>query len=56
MECEFSEHEIAMPAGSRAFLYSDGVTEVINSALEEYVQSVLADVANDRRCLDRLIR
>ncbi|HEX7333217.1 MAG TPA: GAF domain-containing SpoIIE family protein phosphatase [Pyrinomonadaceae bacterium] len=60
MECEFSEHEIAMPAGSRVFLYSDGVTEAINSAQEEYgpermlkhvserpatVQSLLDDVA-----------
>ena len=60
MECEFSEHEIAMPAGSRVFLYSDGVTEAINSSLEEYgpermlkhvseqpatVQSLLDDVA-----------
>lgn len=60
MECEFSEHEIPMPAGSRVFLYSDGVTEANNSSLEEYgpermlahvseqpatVQSLLADVA-----------
>lgn len=60
MECEFSEHEIAMPAGSRVFLYSDGVTEANNSSLEEYgpermlkhvteqpatVQSLLDDVA-----------
>ena len=35
-ECEFSEHEVEMPAGSRMFLYSDGVTEAVNSALEEY--------------------
>ena len=60
MECAFSEHEIAMPAGSRVFLYSDGVTEANNSSLEEYgpermlkhvtaqpatVQSLLDDVA-----------
>lgn len=59
MECEFSEHEIEMPAGSRVFLYSDGVTEAINSSREEYgpervlehvtretanVQSLLGDV------------
>ena len=59
MECEFSEHEIGMAAGSRLFLYSDGVTEATNSALEEYgagrilehvakqtatVQSLLGDV------------
>jgi phosphoserine phosphatase RsbU/P len=36
MECEFSEHEIDMPSGSRIFLYSDGVTEATNSSLEEY--------------------
>jgi sigma-B regulation protein RsbU (phosphoserine phosphatase) len=36
MECEFSEHEIEMPSGSRVFLYSDGVTEAVNSSLEEY--------------------
>ena len=59
MDCEFSDHEIEMPAGSRVFLYSDGVTEAVNSALEEYgpdrilkhvtkhtatVQSLLSDV------------
>jgi sigma-B regulation protein RsbU (phosphoserine phosphatase) len=36
MECEFSEHEVEMPPGSRVFLYSDGVTEAINSSFEEY--------------------
>ena len=36
MECEFSEHEIEMPAGSRVFLYADGITEAINSSFEEY--------------------
>ena len=36
MECEFSEHEIAMAAGSRVFLYSDGVTEATNPSREEY--------------------
>ena len=36
MECEFSEHEVEMPSGSRVFFYSDGVTEAINSSLEEY--------------------
>ena len=59
MECAFSEHEIEMPAGSRVFLYSDGVSEAVNSLLEEYgpdrihkfvtnhgatVQSLLSDV------------
>ena len=60
MECQFSEHEVEMPAGSRLFLYSDGVTEANNASLEEYgperilqhvtkhpatVQSLLDDVA-----------
>jgi phosphoserine phosphatase RsbU/P len=36
MECEFSEHEILMPPGSRVFLYTDGVTEAVNASLEEY--------------------
>ena len=59
MECEFSEHEIEMPPGSRVFLYTDGITEAINSSFEEYgperilahvmfpsanVQSLLSDV------------
>ena len=47
MECEFSEHEIEMPPGSRIFLYSDGVTEAINSDLEEYGgDRILNHVAN----------
>lgn len=60
MECQFSEHEVEMTAGSRLFLYSDGVTEANNASLEEYgperilqhvtrhtasVQSLLDDVA-----------
>src|SRR5262249_53673978 len=36
MESEFSEHEIAMTRGSRVFFYSDGITEAVNSSLEEY--------------------
>jgi sigma-B regulation protein RsbU (phosphoserine phosphatase) len=36
MKCQFSEHEIEMPSGSRLFLYSDGITEAINPSLEEY--------------------
>jgi sigma-B regulation protein RsbU (phosphoserine phosphatase) len=36
MECEFSEHQIEMPPGSRVFLYTDGITEAINSSFEEY--------------------
>ena len=57
MECEFSEHEIAMPAGSRVFLYSDGVTEAINSSREEYGpdrirKHVTGQTANVRSLLD----
>lgn len=59
LSSEYSEREVAMPAGSRLFLYSDGVTEATNSADEEYgadriarhvsdassnVQSLLGDV------------
>ena len=47
MECEFSEHEIDMPAGSRVFLYSDGVTEAINSSLEEYGPERILKHASD---------
>ena len=36
MECQFSEHEIGLPAGSRVFFYSDGVTEAVDPSLEEY--------------------
>ncbi len=61
MECDFSEHEIEMTPGSRVFLYSDGVTEAVDSSLEEYgperilkhvtdqnasVKSLLGDVTN----------
>lgn len=35
-ECEFSDHEIQMSAGSRLFLYSDGITEANNSSFDEY--------------------
>lgn len=56
MECEFSEHEIDLPPGSRVFLYSDGVTEAINSALEEYGASrILAHVANQTATVESLL-
>ena len=35
-ECEFSERVVSMSPGSRLFLFSDGVTEAVNSELEEY--------------------
>lgn len=43
MNSDYSEREVAMPPGSRLFLYSDGVTEAINSAEEEYGSSRLRD-------------
>jgi sigma-B regulation protein RsbU (phosphoserine phosphatase) len=61
MECQFSEHEIELTAGSRIFFYSDGITEAVNSSFEEYglnriaehvtnhsatVKSLLSDVDN----------
>src|SRR5215468_4445967 len=36
MESEFSDHEIEMTPGSRVFFYSDGITEAVNSSLEEF--------------------
>jgi sigma-B regulation protein RsbU (phosphoserine phosphatase) len=35
-EIVFSEYKIDMPSGSRLLLYSDGVSETMNSLLEEY--------------------
>ena len=56
MECEFSEHEIDMPPGSRVFLYSDGVTEAINSDLEEYgADRILKHVANQTATVESLL-
>ena len=57
MECEFSEHEIEMPPGSRVFLYTDGVTEAINSSFEEYgperiLKHVTSRTATVRSLLD----
>jgi sigma-B regulation protein RsbU (phosphoserine phosphatase) len=57
MECEFSDHEIQMPAGSRVFLYSDGVTEAIDSSLEEYgadriLQHVTGQIGSVQSLLD----
>jgi sigma-B regulation protein RsbU (phosphoserine phosphatase) len=58
-EVSFTEHRLNMLAGSRLLLYSDGVSEAMNSSLEEYgamrlqdqmmnpsasVQSILDDV------------
>jgi sigma-B regulation protein RsbU (phosphoserine phosphatase) len=35
-EVIFSEYELEMTEGSRLLLYSDGVSEAMNSSLEEY--------------------
>jgi sigma-B regulation protein RsbU (phosphoserine phosphatase) len=56
MECDFSEHEIEMPAGSRLFLYSDGVTEAINSSFEEYgAVRILQHVSNPTPTVESLL-
>jgi sigma-B regulation protein RsbU (phosphoserine phosphatase) len=56
MECDFSEHEIEMPAGSYLFLYSDGVTEAVNSSLEEYgPDRILQLVANPAVTIQSLL-
>lgn len=56
MECQFSEHEIEMPSGSRLFLYSDGVTEANNAALEEYgPERILQHVANHTATVESLL-
>lgn len=36
MECEYSERRIKMDKGSKLFLYTDGITEAVNAAEEEY--------------------
>src|SRR5262249_39863571 len=47
MESEFSDHEIEMTPGSRAYLYSDGISEAVNPSLEEYgTDRILSHVVN----------
>jgi sigma-B regulation protein RsbU (phosphoserine phosphatase) len=56
MECDFSEHEIDMPDGSRLFFYSDGVTEAINSSLDEYgAGRILKHVTNQTATVQSLL-
>jgi phosphoserine phosphatase RsbU/P len=43
MECQFSEHEIELTAGSRIFFYSDGITEAVNSSFDEYGLNRIAE-------------
>ncbi len=55
-ECEFSEHEIQMPAGSRLFLYSDGITEANNSSFDEYgAERLHAHVSNPSASVQSLL-
>jgi sigma-B regulation protein RsbU (phosphoserine phosphatase) len=57
MECEFSEHEIEMPASSRVFLYSDGVTEAVSSSQEEYgATRILEHVIDQTATVESLLR
>lgn len=56
MECDFSEHEIHMPAGSCLFFYTDGVTEAINSSFEEYGSDrILQHVGNPTPTVESLL-
>jgi phosphoserine phosphatase RsbU/P len=56
MECEFSEHEVQMPAESRVFFYSDGITEAVNSSLEEYgAARILEHIANPSATVQSLL-
>ncbi|MDQ3258605.1 MAG: serine/threonine-protein phosphatase, partial [Acidobacteriota bacterium] len=55
-ECEFSEREIQMPAGSRLFLYSDGITEANNSSFDEYgAERLHAHVSNPSASVHSLL-
>jgi sigma-B regulation protein RsbU (phosphoserine phosphatase) len=55
-ECEFSEREIQMPAGSRLFLYSDGITEANNSLNDEYgAERLHAHVSNASASVQSLL-
>ncbi len=42
-ECSFSERTVTMKAGSRLVFYSDGLSEAMNSSLEQYGEQRLAD-------------
>ncbi len=55
-ERSFSEHTIEMMAGRRLVFYSDGVTEAMNSSLEEYGETRLRDhVANPSASVESLL-
>lgn len=42
-ECSFSERTVMMTAGARLVFYSDGLTEAMNSSLEQYGERRLRD-------------
>lgn len=47
LPCDFAERTVAMPAGSKLLLYTDGITEAQNPAGEEYgVERLEEDLAN----------
>jgi len=57
MDCDFSEHEIDMISDSRIFLYSDGVTEALNSSLDEYgTDRILNHVAHGAATVQSLLK
>src|SRR5262245_19166508 len=57
MDCDFSEHEIDVISDSRIFLYSDGVTEALNSSLEEYgTDRILNHVGNGAATVQSLLK
>jgi sigma-B regulation protein RsbU (phosphoserine phosphatase) len=55
-EVAFTEYRLDMPAGSRLLLYSDGVSEAMNSSLEEYGATRLRDqMANPSASVQSLL-
>jgi sigma-B regulation protein RsbU (phosphoserine phosphatase) len=42
-ECSFSERRVEMASGNRLVFYSDGVTEAMNSSLQQYGETRLHD-------------
>ena len=55
-ERPFAERTIEMTAGSRLIFYSDGVTEAMNSSLEQYGETRLRDhVANPSASVESLL-
>jgi sigma-B regulation protein RsbU (phosphoserine phosphatase) len=56
-ERSFSDRTIEMTAGSRLIFYSDGVTEAMNSSLEEYGEARLRDhLANPSASVQSLLK